>query len=135
MTEADLIAKFPRLYHLTDGAAWPSIRTRGLLSTSALLDLYGFRGPARLEFESMRRGATMVLKADGLPDVVLRDQSPMSDRGLLKCLLDGMTPRQWYELLNRKVFFWTSERRLQRLIGAKAGRDVPQLVLTIDTRS
>jgi hypothetical protein len=135
MNEADLIAIFPRLYHVTDGGAWPSIRTHGLLSTSALLDLYGVRGPERSAFESRRRGTTMVLKREGRPDVVLRDQTPMSDKALLGCLLDGMMPQQWYETLNGKVFFWTSLQRLRRLMRAKAGRHVPQLVLTIDTRS
>jgi hypothetical protein len=134
MTEADLIAIFPRLYHVTDGGAWPSIRTHGLLSTSSLLDLYGVVGSERSAFESERRGTTMILKREGEPDVVLRDQTPMSDKALIGCL-DGMTPRQWYETLNAKVFFWMSTQRLQRLLTAKAGRNVVQLVLTVDTRS
>jgi hypothetical protein len=134
MTEADLIAIFPRLFHVTDGGAWPSIRKHGILSTSTLLDLYGVRGTARSAFESERRVEGMILKRAGWPDVFVRDQSPMSDKALLGCLMDGMTPREWYRGLNGKVFFWTSERRLQRLLAAKAGRDVAQLVLTIDTR-
>jgi hypothetical protein len=134
MTETDLITIFPKLYHVADGGAWPSIRTHGLLSTSALLDLYGVDGSERSAFESERRGTTMILKRDGQPDVVLRDQTPMSDKALIGCL-DGMTPQQWYEILNAKVFFWTSTQRLQRLVTAKAGRDVAQLVLTVDTRS
>jgi hypothetical protein len=133
MTETELITIFPRLYHVADGGAWLSIRTHGLLSTSALLDLYGVDGSERSAFESERRGTTMILKHDGEPDVVLRDQTPMSDKALIGCL-DGMTPRQWYETLNAKVFFWTSTQRLQRLVTAKAGRDVAQLVLTVDTR-
>jgi hypothetical protein len=134
MTEAGLIAIFPRLYHVTDGNAWPSIRKDGLLSTSALLDLYGVQGPARVPFESERRAASMFLKHGNYPGVLLRDQTPMTDKALLGCL-DGMTPRQWYETLNAKVFFWTSLRRLERLLMARAGRDITQLVLTVDTRS
>jgi hypothetical protein len=134
VVETELVNEFPRLYHVTDGGAWASIRTHGLLSTSALLDLYGVRGPARSAFESERRPTGMPLRADGLPDVLLRDQSPMSEKALLGCL-DGMTPREWYRRLNAKVFFWTSMRRLQRLLKARAGRDVAQLVLTLDTRS
>jgi hypothetical protein len=134
VNETALIDIFPRLYHVTDGGAWPSVQTQGLLSTSALLDLYGVQGPARPAFESERRPTGMILKSDGLPDVLLRDQSPMSDKALFSCL-DGMTPREWYRSLNAKVFFWTSMQRLQRLLTAKAGRDVAQLVLTIDTRS
>lgn len=134
MNETALIDIFPRLYHVTDGGAWPSVRTQGLLSTSALLDLYGVEGPARSAFESERRPTGMILKSDGLPDVLLRDQSPMTNKALFGCL-DGMTPREWYRSLNAKVFFWTSMQRLLRLLTAKAGRDVAQLVLTVDTRS
>jgi hypothetical protein len=132
--ETELIAKFPRLYHVTDGRAWPSIRTHGLLSTSALLDLYGVQEPARSSFESERRPVGMILERVAYPDVLLRDQSPMNEKALIGCL-QGMTPREWYRSLNAKVFFWTSWRRLQRLLTAKAGRDVAQLVLTVDTRS
>jgi hypothetical protein len=134
VNETALIDIFPRLYHVTDGGAWPSVQTQGLLSTSALLDLYGVQGAARSAFESERRPTGMILKSDGLPDVLLRDQSPMSDKALFSCL-DGMAPREWYRSLNAKVFFWTSMQRVQRLLTAKAGRDVAQLVLTIDTRS
>jgi hypothetical protein len=134
VNEIALIDIFPRLYHVTDGGAWPSVRTQGLLSTSALLDLYGVQGPARSKFESERRPTGMILKSDGMPVVLLRDQSPMSDEALFGCL-DGMTPREWYRSLNAKVFFWTSMQRMQRLLTAKAGRDVAQLVLTVDTRS
>jgi hypothetical protein len=135
VNETALIDIFPRLYHVTDGGAWASIRTHGLLSTSALLGLYGVQGPVRTGFESERRPAGMILRSDGLPDVLVRDQSPMSDRVLLRCLTDGMTPREWYRILNGKVFFWTSMQRLQRLLTAKAGRDVAQLVFTVDTQS
>ena len=134
MNENVLIDIFPRLYHVTDGGAWPSIRTQGLRSTSTLLDLYGVQGPGRSAFESERRPTGMILKREGLPDALLRDQSPMSEKALIGCL-DGMTPREWYRSLNAKVFFWTSMQRLQRLLTAKAGRDIAQLVLTVDTRS
>ena len=135
MTESELFASFPRLFHVSDGAAWPSIQAHGLLSTSALLDLYGVDEPVRSGFESERRARGMTLRRAGRPDVLVRDQSPMSDKALLRCLTDGMTPRDWYRLLNGKVFFWTSERRLERLLAARAGRAVAQLVLSIDTRS
>jgi hypothetical protein len=81
--ETELIAKFPRLYHVTDGRAWPSIRTQGLLSTSALLDLYGVQEPARSSFESERRPIGMILERVAYPDVLLRDQSPMSEKALI----------------------------------------------------
>jgi hypothetical protein len=110
VNETDLIATFPRLYHAADRGAWPSIQRHGLLSTSALLDLYGIRGDGRLAFESQRRRTSMAVLKPGFPDVVLRDQSPMSDELLRRCLDDGMSPRQWFESLDGKVFFWTTKQ-------------------------
>jgi hypothetical protein len=82
-----------------------------------------------VSFESARRAATAVLSRPGYPDVVLRDQTPMS------CLLDGMTPAEWYRTLNSMVFFFASRRKLEKLRNARAGRHVAQLVLSVDTRS
>lgn len=135
MNETDLLSTFPRLYHLADGGAWPSIQARGLLSTSRLLDLYGISGAARIPFESARRSTTTVLTRPGYADVVLRDQTPMTDKALAACLVDDMTPREWYETLNRKVFFFTSRQKMQKLQNAKAGRDRAQLALIVDSRS
>jgi hypothetical protein len=44
-----------------------------------------------------------------------------------------MTPREWYETLNRRVFFWVDRKRLVKLLGARAYRDRPHLVLELDT--
>ena len=63
----------------------------------------------------------------------IRDQIPMSERALLKCLV-GTTPREWYELLNRRVFLWTTEDRINTLLGARAYRNHEHDVLTVDTR-
>jgi hypothetical protein len=135
VNETDLITIFARLYHAADRGAWQSIRRHGLLSTSWLLDLYQIRGEQRIAFESQRRHKSMALTKRGYDDIALRDQNPMTDEALNRCLVDGMTPRQWYESLNAKVFFWTSKRRLQGLLTAKATRETTQLVLTVDTRS
>ncbi len=37
----------------------------------------------------------------------------------------GMAPREWYENLNRRVFFWVRPERLLKLLGARAYRDRP----------
>jgi hypothetical protein len=58
----------------------------------------------------------------------------MSDRALRKCLRD-MTPTQWYEFLNRKVFFWVTERRVETLLAARRYRRGEHTVITLDTAS
>jgi hypothetical protein len=69
--------------------------------------------------------------ADGSSDsVVIRNQRPMPPAALQKCLI-GMTPAQWYALINQKVFFWCDPERLNRQHRACGER--PQIALTLDT--
>ncbi|WP_156349248.1 MULTISPECIES: DUF7002 family protein [unclassified Sphingomonas] len=135
MTEDELIERHPKVWHMAADGSWPSIRDHGLLSVTALLDLYGVTGGARAPIESARRPQCVTLKADGLPDAVVRDNKPMFEASLLKCLQNGLTPRDWYETLNRKSFLWVERERLERLLKAKAYAKDPQVVLTVDTKS
>lgn len=132
MTEDELFQRYPRLYHMAADGSWPSIRENGLLSVTRLLDRYGLSGDDRLPYESVRRPGLMSLKAEGMPDAVIRDNKPMYESVLLKKLQDGLTPRDWYEILNRKAFFWVERKRLDTLLAAYAGD--PQIVLVLDTR-
>ena len=45
---ANITALYPPLYHMAAEGSWPSIQRHGLLSTSALLDLYEVCGPSEL---------------------------------------------------------------------------------------
>ena len=51
MKEADLIAHFPRIWHMAEDGSFESIFKHGLMSTSALLDLYGIDGDERTALE------------------------------------------------------------------------------------
>ena len=131
----ELISHCPVLYHMAERGSWPSIRDRGLLSTSALLDLYSIDGEARCRIEREHRPRSVEVNAEGLPRAVIRDQIPMSDSGLRRCLPARMTPEEWYVLLNAKAFFWFSEERLHKLTGARAYRDREHDLLEVDSRS
>lgn len=138
MTEQELqelIDNCPVLYHMAERGSWPSIRERGLLSTSALLDLYSVDGTARTRIEREHRPRSVELKAEGLPRAVVRDQIPMSDSGLRRCLPAHMMPEDWYVLLNAKAFFWLSEERLHKLTGARAYREREHEILELSSRS
>lgn len=126
------LEKHPRLYHMAEPGAWEGIQRHGLRSTSALLDLYGVVGQRRIELESVRRPESERLTGRGLPDAVVRDQKPINEKKLRQALLGDIAPRDWYEFLNGKVFFWATLDRLYRM--AKAYRDRPREVLVIDTR-
>lgn len=128
----ELCRLFPRVYHMAHADAWDSIRHHGLLSTTALLDLFGIRGPVREALESRHRRESVVVEHPKHGRAVIRDQKPMSERALRKCLR-GMTPSEWYQCLNGKVFFWLTAERLERLLAARAYRNFTHCVLTIET--
>jgi hypothetical protein len=135
VNEADLIQYFPRLWHMAEDGSFESIRTHGLLSTSSLLDLYGMDGDARVALESCRRPESVIITREGLPNAIVRDQKPMTESALQKCLADDVSPEEWFEILNERAFFWLSRERLRGLLGARAYRGRPQTVLTVDTAS
>lgn len=135
MKEEDLLKNYPRLYHMAEDASWDSVVKHGLLSTTELLDVYEFEGEERRKLESERRPESVQISREGLPSAVVRDQKPMTRSALEKCLTDGTTPEEWFETLNARVFFWLSKDRLQGLLGARAYRDRPQTVITLDTAS
>lgn len=138
MTEEELeelITDCPTLYHMAERGSWAAIKERGLLSTSALLDLYEVPEPQRSAIEKQHRPSSVEIHANELPKAVVRDQIPMSDAGLVRCLPEDLSPSDWYMVLNSKAFFWFTEKRLHRLTGAKAYREREHDVIEIDTRS
>lgn len=134
MTVDQLILHFPRVYHMANAGTWESIRHRGLLSTSALLDLFGISGEERHRIESCHRQESIPISRPQFGTVVIRDQAPMRESALEKCL-DGISPREWYELLNRKAFFWANETRVRTLLAARLYRNDEHDVITVDTAS
>lgn len=127
-----LIATFPKIYHMAHLDSWPSIQKYGLLSTTALLDLFEYSGNKRERLESCRRDVSEQIKHPVHGGAIIRDNKPMTNAGLERSLKGtGTTPREWYELLNKKVFFWASESRLLTFLTAY-GRE-NHCVLTVDT--
>jgi hypothetical protein len=132
--ERDLIEYFPRLFHMADVRAWPTIERLGLRSTTSLLDELGVDGDLRHRLEAQRRPVETAFDSPVMGRVVIRDQKPLNTGKLAACLTD-MTVDEWLRLLNRKVFFWPHQKRVEELLGAKAYRDRAHLVLTVDTAS
>lgn len=113
-----------RAFHLAEADNWPSIQARGLLSASALAALPGNTDADRRRVMAHRPVRTVL--SDG---TVIRDQGPMPPAALRPCLR-GMTPDEWYALLNAKVFFWIDGERLGRHL--RACRRQAQVVMEID---
>ncbi len=129
---AEFLADCPTLFHMAARGAWPSILAHGLLSTSALLDLHRIAGPARDAIESARRPEGVTLHAPGLPPATIRDQKPLDEAGLRRCLADGLSPADWCRLLNRRAFLWPSRARLLRLLDARPYRNEAHEVIELD---
>lgn len=135
MTEEELqelLVDCPTLYHMAERHSWPSISARGLLSTTALLDSFAVYGEERKKIEAKHRPASVTISDSTSGSVVIRDQIPMDDGGLRRCLPPEITPADWYRLLNGKVFFWLTRERLLRLTNAAAYRDRCHDVLEIN---
>lgn len=130
-----IIELYPNLYHMAERDTWKSIKSRGLLSTTAVLDYFDVKGTDRAQFESEHRPEKMEILPGNSHKILIRDQKPMPPGRLAKALKDGITTEDWYRIINNKVFFWASESRLYRLLNARAYRNLEHEVLTIDTAS
>jgi hypothetical protein len=122
MDVVELIARYPRLYHMAEDGSWPDIKAHGLLSTKALLDRFEVTPGKREALYSRHRPESVVISHAERGRAVIRDQKSMDDRGLERALGDDLTPREWYELLNDRVFFWLTEERRARLPESYARR-------------
>jgi hypothetical protein len=130
----ELVEHYPRLFHVTELGSWETIGRHGLLSVRAILDRFEVGEPLRGRLETQRRPAPVRLSHPAHGDVLIRDQRPLQETKLARCLTD-MTVAEWLALLNSKVFFWVSEQRVQSLLEARAYRDREHAVLVVDTRS
>jgi hypothetical protein len=113
------------VYHMAEAANWPAIQRDGLHSASTLLDIAGILGQNREYLEKHQRLTHTVLPNG----VQLRDQRPMPPEALETCLI-GISPAEWYALINTHIFFWLDPARLNRQRAACEPR--PQVVLTVD---
>lgn len=113
---------FSHIYHLIDERNLKSIQTHGLLSAAQLLERSGLS-----EWINRHRSMEMQL-TNG---VVIRDQRPMPPNALAPCLMNGITPSDWYALLNRRIFFWIDINRLNR---QRLACTSPQYIMTIDVK-
>lgn len=119
---------------MAEEGSWPSIRKQGLLSTTALLDVWDVSQEERYAIESILRPNSAVIQNPLFGKAVVRDQRPMNEKNVRK-VLEDMKPEEWYLSLNRKVFFWVRLQRLLGLLNARAYKSRKHVVLLVDTNS
>ncbi len=114
------------VYHLAEASNFASIKQHGLLSAARLMSAAGLERAALARAQRSQRLTHTMLPSG----VSIRDQRPMPPTALSACLI-GLTPAQWYALLNARVFFWVDPERLNRQRAACRAR--PQVVLAVDS--
>ncbi len=130
----EFIRAYPKLFHVSLAKDIDQILCHGLLSTTALLDLCEYDDEDRAAIESCQRTKPISISHPVHGQFLINDQAPMSEAALRKCLVD-LTPREWYESLNRRVFFWPMRSRLEKHLATRLGRGRRRLVLSFDTAS
>ena len=132
MDQEQLIEMHPQLYHMAELGSWPSIERHGLLSTTALLELFEVDLETRQSLTRHRRPEKVRIEHQELGSAAIRDNKPISDKLLDRCLM-GMDKESWYELLNGRVFFWLTKRQLNKFLCARAYRGDTHTVITVST--
>lgn len=100
----------PYLYHLTCKENAQNIVSTGqLLSANELIRLSGNR--AYYAIRKQRRADHQEIVIDG-NSYFLRDQRPISEKNLAKCLPDDWTVGDFLYHLNERVFMWPTIARL-----------------------
>jgi hypothetical protein len=132
LTPEYIAARWPRLFHMAEAGSWPAIQQHGLLSTTALLDLYEVQGDERDRLESARRPDSVPIHHPVHGTAWIRDNKPINEKVLRRTLV-GMTEPEFYRLLNGRVFLWLTEARLSRLRSAPPYRGRPHDVLVVCT--
>ncbi len=109
----------PRLFHFTAAGAWSTLREHGLLTTACLLKRTCLDSEeSRREIASRRQLGNISLEVPGLGTVIVRDQRPLNQAGLVKALPQGFEPQRWIDLLNARIFLWTRKQDCMKLVNA-----------------
>ncbi|MBQ0946302.1 hypothetical protein KAK07_23385 [Ideonella sp. 4Y16] len=120
---------------MAEAGSWPSIREHGLLSSNEVTRLSGATDPAATHLRRGHRAQKVPVDVPGIGTIVLRDQIPMEPARIQRALPEGVSAADWYELINERVFFWTAEERLHRLLNGRQYGHLEHDVLTLNTAS
>jgi hypothetical protein len=135
MTPEDLAARHPVLFHLAEEAGLPSIERYGLVPSEELVRLFEIEEPRARRLLAERRPTRVELRHPVHGLAILNDNRPISDAMLMNCLDNDLRPSDWMRMLNARVFFWPSAKKLAGLADALLNLGRRKVVLKIDTLS
>lgn len=100
------------LYHLTYKENLVQIKKKKVLySTSTLLN--NADNKSVRQYLKTRRCEKIIITIGG-SEISIRDQRPLSEKALSKCLTNGWSCEDYLICLNKRVFFWCDTGRLER---------------------
>jgi hypothetical protein len=135
MTPEDLAARHPSLFHLAEAAGLSAIQRYGLLPSQDLVALFEVEDRMAQRLLAARRPERVELRHPVHGIAVLNDNRPISDKMLVNCLDDDLRPSDWMRMLNSRVFFWPTRKKLAGLANALLNQGRRKVVLEIDTLS
>gem|GEM_PF-1486923 len=107
------ILRHPFLYHLSDARNLSQIVKEGKLYSSVeLAEKSSLDDEDKKKIILQRRPTHKLIPIEGVI-YYIRDQRPVSEKNLLKCLTPGWTLANFYLLINSRVFFWPTVKRLE----------------------
>ena len=98
------------LFHASSYGAWPTIAELGLRTTGELLAASGLARPAAARTKNI----DVILESGH--NVTIRDQRPMV-RAKIEAHLDGISVREWLDILNERVFLFVRQKELTAMLG------------------
>jgi hypothetical protein len=129
MTPEQFLNRCKIVCHVAPAGAWERISTHGFRTAEQLITQADLGDEERQELLTAPRPEAVRLRV-GEDDVVIRDQGPLLARKDLKSILDqGLEVGDWIHLLNRRVYFFTDETAMKKLLDKYVERDGAQDVI------
>jgi hypothetical protein len=118
-----------RICHVGPAGAWERIKRHGFHTAEQLIQAATLDPETQAELLSTPRRESVHLWVDG-EEIVLRDQAPLLARKDLSSVLgDGIDTAAWIQMLNRRVYFFTDEVPMRKLLNKYVERDGAQDVI------
>ncbi len=129
MTPEQFLNRCKVICHVGPAGVWEHISVHGFRTAEQLIVEAELPDDERQFLLSTPRRESVRLRVRG-EDVILRDQGPLFARKDLKTVLDGrIDVSDWIHLLNERVYFFTDQTPMQKLLEKYLERDGAQDVI------
>jgi len=126
------LARYPQLYHVSLCSDSETVLRLGLLSAASVLDSVGASASLRKTLQQSQRKSVIHVSHPVHGALFLNDQLPLPASALVRCLI-GITPAQWYEELNQRIFFWLSRSQAERFAAVRKTLLPPKTLFVLNT--